>query len=130
MKIKRNIFLSVSASLVMVGGLANPVSVLAQGVPPSYKASPDVYKLVSENDQFRVILATWKPGQRDAWHSHAGSLVAYPLTDCKSRFHTPDGKSVDRDGKRGVVAFNPIIPSHSFENTGTTDCQTLIVERK
>ena len=69
--------LSISASLVVAGGLAIPVSVLAQAVAPSYKASPDVYKLISENDQFRVIQATWKPGQRDAWHSHAGALVAY-----------------------------------------------------
>lgn len=102
----------------------------AQGVPPSYKASPDVYKLIAENEQFRVIQATWKPGQRDAWHSHAGALVAYRLSDCKSRIHTPDGKYQDRNGKAGEVTFNPVIASHSFENVGTTECKSLLVERK
>lgn len=130
MKVRRNILLSVSASLVVAGGLATPVSVLAQDAPPSYKASPDVYKLISENEQFRVTLATWKPGLRDAFHSHAGALAAYRLTDCKSRIHTPDGKAQDRSGKAGEVNFNPIIASHSFENVGTTECKALIVERK
>jgi len=98
--------------------------------PPSYVAEPDVYKLLSENDQFRVILATWAPGKRDAWHSHAGALTAYTLTACKARFYTPDGKSIDRETPSGVATFSPEVPSHSFENLGTTACQALIVERK
>jgi mannose-6-phosphate isomerase-like protein (cupin superfamily) len=131
MKVGRALLLSVSASLVVAGALATPVSVWAQAVAPSYKAAPDVYKLISENDQFRVILATWKPGQRDAWHSHAGPLVAYTLTDCNSRIHMPDGKSTQvRSRKAGEVAFNPVITSHSFENVGTTECKSLLVERK
>ena len=100
------------------------------GPPPSYVAEPDVYKLLSENDQFRVILATWAPGKRDAWHSHAGALTAYTLTACKARFYTPDGKSIDRETPSGVATFSPEVPSHSFENLGTTACQALIVERK
>lgn len=129
MIVGRNI-LVVSASLVVAGGLTAPVSVMAQGVPPSYEASPEVYKLLAENDQFRVILATWKPGQRDAWHSHAGALAAYRFADCKSRIHTPDGKYRDSSGKAGGVTFNPIVASHSFENIGTTECRSLLVERK
>jgi predicted metal-dependent enzyme (double-stranded beta helix superfamily) len=129
MRVGRNIFVSLSA-LVAVGGLATQISVSAQDVPPHYKASPDVYKLVSENDKFRVIEATWKPGMRDAWHSHSGAETAYRLTDCQSRIHTPDGKSQDRTGKAGEVNFNPIIVSHSFENVGPAECKALIVERK
>jgi len=104
--------------------------VMAKDVAPSYVEDPGVYKLISENEDFRVIMATWKPGQRDKWHSHAGAAASYRLTDCTMTAHTPDGKSVSRDGKRGEVKFNPIITSHSLENTGTTDCQILIVEKK
>lgn len=104
---------------------------MAQDVAPSYKESPDVYQLISENDHFRVIMATWKPGQRDKWHSHAGPAAIYRLTDCNMRAHTPDGKIVDRPiAKKGSVNFNPAIASHSLENVGTTDCQLLIVEKK
>ena len=130
MKSGRKLLLSLSASLVAAGGLCTPGPVQAQNAPPSYVAAPDVYKLLGENDQFRVILSTWKPGQRDAWHSHLGPATVYRLADCKWRIHTPDGKVQERSGKRGEVSFNAIIPSHSFENVGTTECTSLIVERK
>jgi hypothetical protein len=115
-----------TAALVIVPSQSSGQS----STPPSYIADPDVYKLLSENDQFRVILATWPPGKRDAWHSHAGALTAYNLTACKARFHTPDGKSIDRETQSGIATFSPEIPSHSFENLGTTACQAVIVERK
>ncbi len=116
--------------LIVAGSLAAPLPGLAQDVAPSYKASPDVYKLISENEHFRVIMATWKPGQRDAWHSHAGPLASYRLTDCKATAYSPDGKTQSREAKRGEVLYNPVIASHSVENTGTSDCQVLIVEKK
>lgn len=104
---------------------------IAEDVAPSYKAFPEVYQLISENENFRVIMATWKPGQRDKWHSHEGPAAIYRLTDCNMRAHTPDGKLVDRPvAKRGSVNFNPTIASHSLENVGTTDCQMLIIEKK
>jgi len=104
---------------------------MAGDVAPSYKEDPGVYQLLSENENFRVIMATWKPGQRDAWHSHEGPSASYRLTDCTMLAHTPDGKTTSRDGKRGSVAFNPTkITSHSMENIGTTDCQLVIVEKK
>jgi beta-alanine degradation protein BauB len=103
----------------------------AQDVAPSYKEDPGGYQLLSENENFRVILATWKPGQQDKWHSHEGPSASYRLTDCTMLAHTPDGKTTSREGKRGSVAFNPTkITSHSMENIGTTDCQLVIVEKK
>lgn len=111
--------LGMTASMAMAGDVA-----------PSYKEDPGVYQLISENENFRVILATWKPGQRDKWHSHTGAATSYRLTDCNMKAYTPDGKFTAREGKRGSVAFNPIIASHSLENIGTTDCQLLIVEKK
>jgi quercetin dioxygenase-like cupin family protein len=103
-----------------------------QSAPPSYVAEPGTYKLISENDQFRVIAVTRAAGHRDAWHSHAGALVVYGLSDCQTRIHTPDGKSAGGDSvvKAGTVIFNPATASHAAENTGTAECRQLIVERK
>lgn len=129
MKTKPNRFLSLTASLVAAGALAAPLTVSAQDAPLSYKASPEVYKLLAENENFRVILQTSKPGQKDAWHSHS-ALVTYRLSDCTSRLHLPDGKSTDASRKRGDIAFLPTVKSHSFENTGKTVCEALIIERK
>ena len=130
MKIEPKRLSRLGVFLIVAGGLAAPLPGLAEDVAPSYKASPDVYQLISENEHFRVIMATWKPGQRDAWHAHAGPATSYRLTDCKNRAYTPDGKTQEREGKRGTVAYNPTITSHSLENIGTTDCQVLIVEKK
>jgi hypothetical protein len=130
MKMNPKTVLSVAVSLVAITGLVTSLSASAQSAPPSYTASPEVYKLLSENDEFRVIKATWKPGQGDVAHSHAGSLVAYNLTDCKLRLTAPDGKTRDAGGKRGGAAFVPMTPSHTAKNIGTTKCEILIVERK
>jgi quercetin dioxygenase-like cupin family protein len=106
-----------------------PVAI-AEDAPLSYKAAPDVYKLLAENDQFRVVLQSIKPGQRDAWHSHS-ALVSYRLTDCTSRLHYPDGKVTEATPRKaGEVNFLPAQPKHSLENMGKTVCQGLIVERK
>lgn len=37
---------------------------VADEVPPSYTASPEVYKVLAENDEMRVVLATWQPGHK------------------------------------------------------------------
>jgi len=130
MKMKMKTALSLTATLIAAVGLATPFTVSAEDAPLSYKAAPDVYKLLFENDQFRVILQTSKPGQRDASHSHS-ALVTYRLSDCTGRLHYPDGKSTEpTPRKRGSVTYLPAQPSHSFENTGKTACEGLIVERK
>ncbi|NJD56513.1 MAG: cupin domain-containing protein [Nitrospirae bacterium] len=103
---------------------------MAEDVAPSYKASPEVYKVIAENEHFRVVIATWKPGQRDAMHSHEGPLVGYRLTDCNLKVYTPDGKATAREAKRGEALFNPVIAAHAVENVGTSDCQLVIVEKK
>ena len=105
-------------------------SVLAQPVPLSYVASTDIYKVISENEQYRVIAVTWKPGQRDNWHSHGVAVASYNLTDCNLRFHTPDGKSVDRNTKTGDSRVQPQAPSHSVENVGQADCKLVLFEPK
>jgi hypothetical protein len=130
MKMKPKALFAVAVSLVAAGGLVTSFSASAQSAPPSYTASPEVYKLLSENDEFRVIQATWKPGQGDASHSHAGSVMAYNLTDCKLQLTSPDGKTMVNDRKRGSVGFVPMTPSHKAKNIGTAKCQVLIVERK
>ncbi|HEX9137336.1 MAG TPA: hypothetical protein VF905_10390 [Nitrospirota bacterium] len=104
--------------------------VVAEDVAPSYKASPDVYKVITENEHFRVIMATWKPGQRDKMHSHEGPLVGYRLTDCNLKVYNPDGSAKAREAKRGEALFNPVIAAHSVENVGSSDCQLVIVEKK
>ncbi len=101
----------------------------AADAPLSYDASPEIYKVLSENDDFRVIKATWAPGARDKFHSHPVSFVSYFLTDCTRRFYFPDGTTSNAVFKQGQVTLSGHIESHSFENAGTTPCEILIVDK-
>src|SRR5665647_122130 len=101
----------------------------ADDAPRSYIASPDVYKVIAETNKTRVILATWQPGQRDAWHSHPVTGV-YFLTDCEARIYSPDGKFVDVSPKAGRAVVQAAIPSHSFENRSSAECRFIIFEQE
>lgn len=37
----------------------------AEDAKPSHVAEPGVYKVLAENELFRVVLATWPPGNLD-----------------------------------------------------------------
>jgi hypothetical protein len=120
------------AALITVAGLYLPSSAgLAQTAsPPSYQGDPDVYKVIFEDQNFRVIASTRKKGVHDKAHSHPVPSVVYFLTDCVTRLYTPDGKTTENTRKAGTAQAVPITPSHSAENIGPGDCQTVFVERK
>jgi hypothetical protein len=103
---------------------------VAQNAPPTYQADPSVYKIIFEDQNFRVIAATYKAGQTDQSHSHPVPSIAYALNDCTLRTHAPDGKTRDIDVKTGIVNAVPVTPSHTTENTGPKDCHVIFVERK
>ena len=119
----------VMTGLLACSALLVAAPALAVDAPRSYVASPDVYKVIAENGQTKVIVATWKPGQRDQWHSHPASAV-YFLTDCEARVYSPDGKYTDGSPRAGGAVVQAAIPSHSFENRGSTECKMLIVEQE
>lgn len=132
----RILTLAVASTLAALSGLIGavltltPLAASAQNAPLSHVANPGVYKVLDENDQFRVVLATWKPGQRDGFHSHPANAT-YALTACNARLYGPDNKVLgEAQRAAGSVVLQAPIPSHSFENVGTSDCQILIVERK
>jgi hypothetical protein len=103
---------------------------MAQSAPPTWQADPSVYKVIFEDQNFRVIAGTWKKGVHDKPHSHPVPSVAYALTDCTSRIYGPDGKTSESNSKAGTAHAVPIIQSHSAENIGPADCSVVFVERK
>jgi beta-alanine degradation protein BauB len=126
---QQNILTVMGAGLFVCAALLLTRPAAAEDAPRSYIASPDVYKVIAQNNKTRVILATWAPGQRDQWHSHPPTGV-YRLTDCKSRVHTPDGKFTESNNKAGSAVVQAAIPSHSFENISDAECRAIIVEHE
>lgn len=115
------------AALLTAGCLGNATDALAQELPRSFVASPDIYKVIAENDQYKVIAVIWKPGQKDVVHSHPANAVYY-LTDCSLRIYAPDGTHRDAQPRAGFAIVQRPIPGHVLENIGTSDCRLVMFE--
>ena len=114
--------LAALAALVAAGAAA------AQTVPHSLAASPDIYKVIAENDQYRVIEVTWQPGQRDQPHSHPASAVYYTM-DCTLRGYDAKGSRLgERAVKAGTAIVQAPIAAHMLENVGPTACKLIMFE--
>lgn len=105
---------------------------MAEEVPSAPEASPEVYKIIAENDQFRVIEATWKPGQQDKFHSHPADRVSLFETNCMLRLTNPDNTYRDAKPKAGkaVARTGKPVASHYAKNMGDSICILRIVELK
>ena len=121
----RRITVAASLAAVMIASAA-----AAQNAPPSYQGDPDVYKVIFEDQNFRVIAATWKKGATDKPHGHPVPFIAYALDDCTIRIHNPDGSTRDINNKAGAATPGAITASHTAENMSATDCRGILVERK
>jgi hypothetical protein len=120
----RRTVLGLGAAMIWIASAA------AQDSPPSYQADPATYKVLFEDQNFRVIAGSWKKGTTDKPHSHPAAFVVYALNDCVLRLHNPDGTIRDNKTKAGTAFAGPITPSHTAENAGESDCQAIFVERK
>jgi hypothetical protein len=118
------------AGLIAAALMATPLAASAQEAPLSHVANPGIYKVLGENELFRAVLGTWKPGQRDVLHSHPASAT-YALTACDMRIYGPNGVlAVEAQRPQGSAVMQGPVAAHAFENAGKSDCQILIVERK
>jgi hypothetical protein len=93
----RQTMFGLSAAMIWIASAA------AQDAPPSYQADPSTYKVIFEDQNFRVIAATWKKGETDKPHSHPLPFVVYALDDCAVRVHNPDGTSRELKSKAGTA---------------------------
>jgi hypothetical protein len=125
MNLRTTLALSAIGLLCMASSAA-----IAQNAPPTYQADPSVYKIIFEDQNFRVIAATWKAGATDKPHSHPVPSVVYSVTDCAFKLTSADGKTINRNPKAGTVRAVPITASHTATNVGPTDCQAVFVGRK
>jgi hypothetical protein len=115
--------------VAIVSGMTSS-GALAQTAEPTYKADPSVYKVIFEDDNFRVIQAIRNKGVHDKAHGHPVPFVTYNVTDCKTRLYSADGKTTEREAKAGTVQPGVVVGSHSAENIGDAACQQIFVEKK
>lgn len=93
-------------------------------------AAPEIFELMAWDSEARVLLGSWKPGQRDALHSHP-ALTVYAITDVQGKLFDADGKVVEEVSmKAGTALFLDPVKAHQFENTGSATAQLLLVEQR
>ena len=92
------------------------------------KVAPKNVKVLFENDKVRVLEFRSKVGEKIPMHSHPACLV-YTFNAGKTKFTTPDGKTVERETKAGQVTWNEP-ETHASENMGPGEAHALLIEMK
>jgi hypothetical protein len=86
--------------------------------------------MIFEDANFRVISINRKKGVTDKSHGHPVPGVIYSVTDCSTKLRDVNGQTRDSISEAGTAIATPIVASHTAENTGSTDCHQVIVEKK
>lgn len=92
------------------------------------QVSPEIYKLMLDNDQVRVIEYQAGPSQRDQMNFLPRHLT-YTLTPVKLKVMAPDGNITNVEAEEGEVYWQAPV-THSIQNIGKTEAKMLIVEIK
>jgi quercetin dioxygenase-like cupin family protein len=88
----------------------------------------NVYTLIMENEQVRVLDARFSPGAKAVMHSHPNHVI-YVLTDGKIKITTSDGKTSNVDLKAGQAIWMQA-GQHAAENVSKSEAHNLVVELK
>ena len=93
------------------------------------EVSPDVYKVLLENDEVKVTEVTFKPGQGDEMHQH-GVMSIYGITGGKLQNTSPDGTVREMEVADGFVGHRNTVTTHQMKNIGDTTVKVILVEHK
>lgn len=121
MWLKRGIFLTLTG----IGALVSSGIIWAQD---PVVVAPDIYKVILDNNQVRVLDITLKPGQVSPNHSHPGYVV-YVLGPGKAQFTPAGGTAAELEMATGQAIWRDA-ETHSVKNTGSSTIHVLNVELK
>ena len=93
------------------------------------KVSPDVYKVLLENDDVKVLEVAFEPGQGDNMHDH-NPMTVYVLQGGKAQTTLPDGTINEQEVPSGVSFFAKEGQRHQARNIGDNTIKILLVEYK
>ena len=93
------------------------------------EVSPDVYKVLLDNEDVKVLEVTFEPGQSDNMHDHY-PVTFYLLQGGKAQVTLPDGTVNEGEFPTGFTGHNTEKVRHQVKNIGETTIKILLVERK
>ena len=92
------------------------------------KVDPKHYKVVLNNDQFRVLRVKYGPHEKSVMHEHPASVAVF-ITDGHVKFTLPDGTSQDSNSKAHDATWADA-GKHLPENVGDKPFEVIVVELK
>ena len=92
------------------------------------ESSPDVYRVLLDNEHVRVLEMKVRPGETDEMHSHSIETT-YFTKGGRMRIHLVGAKHLELDVPDGhVMRHKPW--THRVENTGKIEIRAIIFEAK
>ena len=92
------------------------------------KVDPAHYKVVTENNEVRVLHIHYEPHSKSVMHSHPDGVVVF-LNGGKVKFAYPDGKTEILEMKPGDAQYTPHTV-HLPENVSDKAMDAVLVELK
>jgi beta-alanine degradation protein BauB len=92
------------------------------------KTSPQLYKVLIDNDQVRVLEYRLKPGEKEPMHSHPAGVV-YVLSGATLKFSYPGGRTEEKAAATGETIWRDPV-THAVENIGKTEAHALAIDLK
>ena len=93
------------------------------------KVSPEIYKVLLDNDDVKVLEVTFKPGQGDNMHDH-NPMTVVVLEGGKAQTTLPDGTVNEQEIPSGVSFFAKEGQRHQAKNIGDNTIKILLAEYK
>lgn len=98
--------------------------------PPPEVASPEVYKVIFENEEVIMLEATFKPDQSDKFHQHR-KAYHYFIEGGKLQLTWPDGTVVYPEPTSGAPGHSPAgSGAHTVKNVGKNTVKLVLLEFK
>ncbi len=91
--------------------------------------SPEIYTVLFENDDVRVIDIAIRPGERDEPHSHTNYMI-YVRESGTLLVHPEGEEAYESTLERGQVRLLDPVEQHWAENVGDTVIRLVTIEFK
>ncbi len=91
--------------------------------------NPDIYTVLFENEEIRVLELTWEPGEREAMHSHPKYCIV-TKEGGTLRIHTEGNEPRYADMQVDQPRCVGPVTAHWAENVGDTTIRVIAVEYK
>lgn len=93
------------------------------------KISPDIFKILLENEHVRVVKYSLRPGEKDEWHTHPAKS-SYVVSGGKLKVNLKNGETILAEENEGTASWMDYVGEHFVENIGNTTVTIVFTEVK